>query len=527
MRMGRPFASQKPVPDCPPGSTAGAVQAPAAAMEPSGGSRAVLRNRPFLLLWLAQLSTQVGGNMVIYGLILILGASYNSTAISGEFLCFLLPAIIFGAMAGVFVDRFDKRLILVVTNVMRGVAYIGIVLAGSNLILLYALMVVVATVTTFFAPAEGAIIPSVVPRSQLLAANGLFTLTTNIALALGLTLLGPFVAALSSAQILIIIVGLMYFVAAAFCWTLPSAPPAVPSDVTAGQTVADAEKAVESMLGQFVEGITYIRRHRNVGWSLSYLGVTGALVGILGVIGSDFATKVLGLGKGDFAILVVPLGLGIATGILLLGSYGRLLPRRRTIEAGMVGIGVLLTVLSQAGPIATFLENRASSAGLAEASRLVSALSLVVGIAFFVGIAYSVVVISAQTQLQEDLPEDVRGRVFGVLNMLVSITSLAPIMVVGPVADVIGAPNVFLAVGVFVLLSGSASIVSRGSPSEHEAAPRAPVSPSGAFDPLTVATQPAELTAPAAGVDLAAAPDCDDAPKASMPASDATSAPRR
>lgn len=335
-------------------------------------------------------------------------------------------------------------------------------------------------------------IPFLVPRKQLLAANGLFTLTMNIAFALGFALFGPFVVAIANAEMLIVIVAVLYFVAAAFCFTLPSSPPA-PVSVGAGQTVADAERAVETMLGQFVEGIKYIRAHRNVGWSLSYLGITGALVGILGVLGPGFAKTTLALGEKDFALIVLPLGLGIAMGILFLNSYGRYLPRRRTIETGMIATGILLALLAYAGPISHFLEDRAASTGLAEASRVVSLLSLVMGIAFLVGAGYAVVAISAQTQLQEELPEDVRGRVFGVLNMLVSIASLAPIIVVGPVADLFGREPVIGVLGGIVCLWGLASVVShRGLPLLDGA--RAPSTPSGApVDPMTAAIPPSDL----------------------------------
>jgi MFS family permease len=439
---------------------------------------AVLGNRPFLLLWLAQLSTQVGGNMVIYGLTLIIyAASGSNSAVSVLLLSFLLPAIIFSAIAGVFVDRVEKRHMLVVTNILRGFAFLAIVFVGNNLLMLYLLMAFVSTVTTFFGPAEASMIPSLVPRKQLLAANGLFTLTMNVAFALGFALFGPFVVALANAELLIVIVAALYFVAAAFCWTLPSST-AAEEVVTPGQTVADAERAVQTMLGQFVEGITYIREHHNVGWSLSYLGITGALVGILGTLGPGFAKSTLALGEKDFALIVLPLGLGIVMGILALNSYGRYLPRRRTIEAGMVGMGVLLVLLACALPISNFLHERASSSGLAEASRVVSLLSLVMGIAFMVGAAYAVVAISA--------------RVFGVLNMLVSVASLSPILVVGPVADLVGREPVILVVGAFVCLWGAASIVSR-RPVVGDVA-RAPSTPSGApVDPMTAATSPSDL----------------------------------
>jgi MFS family permease len=433
--------------------------------------------------------------MVIYGLTLVIyAASGSNSAVSVLLLSFLLPAIIFSALAGVFVDRVDKRQMLVVTNVLRGLAFMAIVLVGNNLLLLYLLMVIVSTITTFFGPAEASMIPILVPRKQLLAANGLFTLTGNVAFAAGFALFGPFVSALAGPEPLIVIVAALYFVAAAFCWTLPAAPPAGADVVSPGQTVADAERAVGTMLGQFAEGITYIREHRNVGWSLSYLGIAGALVGILGTLGPGFAVHTLGLGSQDFGLIVLPLGLGIVMGILALNSYGRYLPRMRTIEVGMMAIGALLALLACVGPISHFLQDRAASSSLAQVSHAVSLLSLVMGIAFLVGAAYVVVAISAQTQLQEELPEDVRGRVFGVLNMLVSVASFAPLLVVGPLADIIGQREpVILVVGAFVFLWGLASIWSHRSPSFEDLA-RVPSSASGApVDPMTAAVPPTEV----------------------------------
>jgi DHA3 family macrolide efflux protein-like MFS transporter len=321
----------------------------------------------------------------------------------------------------------------------------------------------------------------------------------NVAFALGFALMGPFLVALASPQILILIVAALYFVAAFFCWTLPSAPPAGEDSVTAGRTVADAGQAVETMFGQLAEGMAYIRDHRSVGWSLSYLGITGALVGILGVLGPGFAKTTLALGEKDFVLVVLPLGFGIVTGIVALNAYGRLMPRRRAIEIGMIALGVLLALLSSAGAISVFLENNVG-AQIREASRVVSVLSIVIAIAFLVGAAFAIVSISSQTQLQEDLPEDVRGRVFGVLNMLVSIASLAPIIVVGPVADIVGREGVILVVGIFVGLWGVASVIKRGSLRPDEVEARAGASTSGApVDPMTAATSPADL---AGGVPL-------------------------
>ena len=100
--------------------------------------------------------------------------------------------------------------------------------------------------------------------------------------------------------------------------------------------------------------------------------------------------------------------------------------------------------------------------------------------------SYAAVAIPAQTQLQEDLPEDVRGRVFGVLNMLVSIASFLPIIIVGPVSDLVGTTTVLVIVGVVVTLAGVLSILRRGPirPTEPHVDGSGPSQP---LDPMAVA----------------------------------------
>jgi MFS family permease len=335
-------------------------------------------------------------------------------------------------------------------------------------------------------------IPSLVPRHQLLAANGLFTLTLNGAFALGFAVAGPLVVTLFGANTLILIVAMLYLVAAGFCWTLPAAPPSAETraaSVNPLQTVVQAELAVASTLGQLREGLRYIRHHLSISWSLIYLGIAASLVGVLGVLGPDFARETLGLKSKDFVVIVLPLGGGVVMGILLLNSYGRYLPRRRVIEVGLVGLGVMLALLSISGPISRFLQSADRSSTLLDLSALTSLLAIVVVIAFFAGIAYAFVAIPSQTQLQEDLPEDVRGRVFGVLNMLVSVSSFLPIIVVGYISDLVGTTSVILAVAIFIGLAGVLSIVRRGplQPAETRSTADTMVRPVR-VDPMAVAT---------------------------------------
>jgi MFS family permease len=449
-----------------------------------GGTLAVFRSAAFLRLWLSQAATQVGGNMVLYGLtVIVVNSTRSNTAVSLLILSFLIPAVLFSAVAGVYVDRIDRRLILVATNVLRGAALIALYLAGTNFALILLLNVFVSTVTVFFAPAEAAMIPALVSRNRLLAANGIFTLTLNAAFALGFALLGPLVVNLANPEAVILVVAVLYFLAAVFCFTLPGSPP--PTGVThEGRLgVEEAERAVESTFAQLREGVTFIRSNRGIGWSLLYLGIAASLVGVLGVLGPDFAQSALGLEAKNFAVVVLPLGFGIVTGILLLNAYGQYLPRRRVIEGGLISLGALLAALSVAGPISRLLQ-RADGPGGLDLSAVTSLLAIVLVIAFFAGIAYGLVAIPSQTQLQEDLPADVRGRVFGVLNMLVSVASFLPIIIVGPISDLIGTTTVIFLLALGVLFIGLISVLTRGPLPPGESRPAAG---SRAVDPIASA----------------------------------------
>jgi MFS family permease len=433
-----------------------------------GSAFDVFRHGPFLRLWLAQAVTQIGGNMVLFALIVIVrDATGSNTANALLILTFLVPAVLLSAVAGVYVDRIDRRLILIGTNLIRGVLFIALWAVGENFWLIILLNTAISIVNVFFSPAEAAMIPVVVPRKLLTAANGIFILTLNAAFALGFALLGPLVVNITgSAETVILIVALLFFVATIACVALPSAPPSAehPAGTHEGAlgAVVDAEHAVESTLAELREGIGFIQGHRNISWSLLYLGITASLVGVLGVLGPDFAEETLGLTARDLAVVVLPMGFGIVMGILLLNAYGKYLPRRRVIEGGLIGLGVGLLLLSISGPISQFLTRAEAASDLIDLSAVTSLLGIVVVLAFFAGIAYGFVAIPSQTQLQEDLPEDVRGRVFGVLNMLVSIASFLPIIIVGPFSDLVGTTVVILVVAGSILVSGIASVVMRG-----------------------------------------------------------------
>jgi MFS family permease len=442
-------------------------------------ARRVLANPRFLALFASQILTQVGGNMVLFGLTVeVFSLTHSSTSVSILLLTFLVPAVVFGAIAGVFVDRFDRRWILIGTNLARGALFLSLAFLPEQLWIIYVVTAIVATLTTFFAPAEAAMIPLVVKHEQLMTANGLFILALQASFVLGFAVLGPLAQNILGTQALIIIVAAAYGLAGVLCAILPAAPPTEERS----RTIRSAGSAVSATMSQLREGLGFIRRHRNIGWSLTYLAVTASLIGVVGVLGPDFAVSVLGLAEDDFVIVVLPLGVGLVVGILVLNLYGRLMSRRRLIEAGMVALGLALVVLGLAQRI-EFLN---------DGSGAVSLLTVVVAVAFAAGVCYAFVAVPAQTSLQEELPSDVRGRVFGVLNMLVSLASFVPIIIVGPLADAISSSTVIVISALIVGGVGVLSIVF-AHPAVTGSARPVNIEP---VDPMTITTTSATLNRP-------------------------------
>ena len=174
--------------------------------------------------------------------------------------------------------------------------------------------------------------------------------------------------------------------------------------------------------------------------------MVASLIGVLGVLGPAFTRDVLGLEEGDLIVILLPLGAGLLTGIIFLNFVGKLLPRRKLIEGGMVALAASLVILG----IAQNFDP------LTDGDDITALLAVVVVVAYVAGVCYAFVAVPAQTSLQEELPSDVRGRVFGVLNMLVSLASFVPIIIVGPLADVIGAATVIVISALIVGVVGCA-----------------------------------------------------------------------
>jgi MFS family permease len=404
--------------------------------------RGLLRNRNFLAIWSAQVLSQTAANALTSALIvLVFERTQANTATSWLILFSIIPAVVFGPLAGIAVDRVDRKLVLVTTNVLRGVAVLLLVPFVDNVAALYVVNILVASVTVFFVPAEAATLPKIVRKKDLLAANSLFSLTFNGAFFFGFSILAPAVLRLYGYEALLILLTVMYAVSAGLCGLLPKAEP-----VTQTLTIDVAGVAVKQTQSDIAEAIGYLREHRRLSWVLVYVALTFMLIAVAGALAPGFVTRELDLGERDIYVLSLSAGLGVALGLAAINLLGRRLPRVTAIHRGLLTGGLALVALAAAGPLL-----RVARAFVAGDPQLYF-VGLVVVAAVVFGVAYVFITVPSFTLLQEELQDDMRGRVFSVLNMLVSVVSLVPLLAVGQIADSFGVGPVFAGAGAVVLL---------------------------------------------------------------------------
>jgi len=409
-----------------------------------------MRNRAFMALWAAQILSQTAANAVTSALIILVAEqTHSNTSSSFLILLAIIPAVLFGFAGGVIVDRSDKRLVLVITNSARAIAIMPLIVAGESVTTAYLVNFLVATVTIFFVPAEAATIPSIVRKRDLLAANSLFTFTFNGAFLVGFIILGPIVVSLYGFDALWWTVATMFAIASLLCVTLPVAP----KERRSLLSVDLAEQAVSETRRGIVDAFHYLRSTPIVTWAMVYIALTYTLIAMAGALAPGFVREVLLLNERNVVVIVAPAGLGVVAGLGLLNSVSRRIGRAHAIGVGLMVIAIALVVLAAARP---FTDVFATSRFGGAVGSLGGALPFFIGIvsvtAFVFGIAYSFTTVPSMTLLQEELPEDIRGRVFGVLNTLVSIFSFAPLIVVGPIADVWGVAPVFVLAAMIVFV---------------------------------------------------------------------------
>lgn len=403
-------------------------------------ARSILRDPVFGRLWFIQAANQVGGNMALYALtVLVFATTRSSSAVSALLVSFVLPQIVLSPFAGVIVDRLDLRWALVVPNFVRMLLTAGLAMAGANVPLLLALNLGISLMSVALTPAEAAMIPRVVPKSQLETAMSVFNLTLQASFAVGFAFLGPLLVAVAGPSFVLTVVTAFYVAATFATIGLPSAPP-LPATGTRRRV------AWRDPIRQLRDGIAVVRRDPEINRPIILLAAATSIAGVLGVVGPSLATTV-GLEPKELGVVVVPLGIGVVAGVLGLRRFGGSIPRRRVAEGALLVLGLATLAIAGLGP----LDPVVRELGLVVGGLKVGVLPVVVGLALIAGAAYGITSVAAQTTLFESTPAEVRGRVFGVLAAIVSAGSLVPSLLAGPLADRLTTPVVIGLAGVGIL----------------------------------------------------------------------------
>jgi MFS family permease len=406
-------------------------------LTPAATARTILRDPVFARLWFIQAANQVGGNMALYALtVLVYSSTRSNSMVSALLVSFVLPQIALSPFAGVVVDRLDLRWALVVPNVVRTALTAGLALAGTNIAVVLALNLGVSLMSVALTPAEGSMIPRVVPKAQLETAMSVFNLTLQASFAIGFAFLGPLLVTIANPSFVLAVVTMFYVAASMACIGLPSAPP-LPAEP--GETT---KSSLREPIDQLREGFAVVRRDRAISRPIILLATATSVAGVLGVLGPSLATSV-GLEPEQLAVVVVPLGIGVVFGVLGLRRFGGERSRRRIAEIGLLTLGVVTTALAIAGVVDGWLRSSGLSVG---------ALPIVIVMAVAAGAAYAVTSVSAQTTLIQSTPAEVRGRVFGVLASIVSAASLVPSVVAGPLADRLSTQVAITVAGIALLI---------------------------------------------------------------------------
>jgi MFS family permease len=424
------------------------------------GFGTVLTNPDFRSLWGAQLLAQTSAQAINYVQIVLVEELTRSALATGVvILAFTLPGVIFSPVAGVVVDRLSKKLVLVISNASRLVLALGYVavlamLHGAwEVMAIYALSFVMASLAQFFYPAEGATIPLLVGEAHLLPANSLYNLTMVVSQVVGLIVLGPLLVELAS------IGGGMahleggFLVLALFYLGATVLVSRIPNDRPGLQPASSSASGWRAVWQEAREGWDFVSHHERVKLATGHMVMVNTLVMVLAMIAPGFAARVLGIGTQNAVIVFAPAALGmlLATGVV--GRWGQRLRRLNLADYGLgvaglafVGWGVVcLDYQRLMQPILNVYPNLTFS--------LTSATMV---IAFIMGLSLSGVNILAQTIIQEDSPAHVRGRVFATLFMLNALVGIPPMLVLGEAADRIGIPWVLIIAGLLTVLIGLA-----------------------------------------------------------------------
>ncbi|MGW6496473.1 dTMP kinase [Nonomuraea angiospora] len=378
----------------------------------------VLANAPFRRLWMAMSVCSLGDWLNILALTALAGnltqSDYRlqSLAVGGVFIAKMLPAVLLGPLAGVFADRFDRRLMMVVADLLRFAVVLSIPFVRSYQWVIVA-TVLVECVNLFWVPAKDATVPNLVRKEQLESANRLNLLVTYgtapvaalLFAALSvvgdvLTSMVPFMSGQDATSLALVVNACAYLVSAVLIFTLREIPK------------RDGAISTPSVLKQIVEGWRFVGGNRLVrGLIIGMLGAFAAGGAVVGV--AKIYVQALGGGDAAYGVVFGAVFVGMALGMFFGLRLLRELSRRRLFGLAITVAGLVLV-----------------------ATALVHNLVIVVMLTVLLGACAGIAWIIGYTMIGLEVEDALRGRTFAFLQSTARVTLLLVVAVANPLAAI-------------------------------------------------------------------------------------------
>ena len=388
-----------------------------------------------MVLWFGQVMSQVA-DKVFFVLLISLLDSYHSPRMfensmrSALMVAFTLPAILFGSAAGIFVDRFPKKQLMIGADVIRAALMILIPILPKQFFILLVITFLISSVTQFFAPAEQAAVPLLVRRENLMAANALFTTTMMGSLIVGFAIGEPlltFVAHLAGEESRDIFVAGLYIIAAVSGFFIKIKEPKISQSTVAIHPLKDLK-----------EGLSYLWGNRLVRNAMLQLTILYSVFAALTVLAITLAERI-GLKSTQFGFLLAAAGVGLVLGAGLLGNWGDRFHHKPLPLIGFLSMAFVLAVFSFIGQ--KWLGLKLS-------------IGLGLGLSALLGLGASLIGVPMQTVIHASTQESMRGKVFGFQNNVVNIALSVPLAVAGPLTDAVGLRTVLIGMSLLVAVAG-------------------------------------------------------------------------
>ncbi|MFL5804204.1 MAG: MFS transporter [Roseiflexaceae bacterium] len=395
---------------------------------------ATLRQRNFALLWSGGLISMLGDWALIAAMPFYIYQQTGSALASGGLLmAYAAPAVLFGSVTGVFVDRWDRQQIMVVVNLVRAVLMLTLFLVPvfGWIWAIYVVAALEAMLGLFFQPAEAALLPRLVGDEHVLTANALNALNDNLARLAG-PALGALLVALFGLPGVIVADSLSYILSGLLIAGIDA--PSKPHTPPGTESLQQGTASIRSVWSDWTAGLHLVRRQQVVSVLFVTLGVAAVADGFNSALLVPFVQRVLGGATREFAWLLT------AQAVSGMGA-GLLLPRASRVVAPAVLVGL--------------------SAGFAALLFLIAytfpSLPLVLGLAMLLGVPSVGFYTGTRTLLQQHVADQYRGRVFGALGTTNALLQIGALGLAGTLADRVGvAPMLYVVVALWFLTAGVA-----------------------------------------------------------------------